>query len=449
MGLWSWLRGKNSVDAVEKSDLSIENWFREFGERQTASGITVNSSSAMTVIAVMACVRVRAQDMAKLPPKIYRIASNGARSEATNHPLWQIFRRPNFYQTWMEFAEFMQMGMLLNGNAFAVVLRNPRGVPIGMLPINPNRVSLWVSPTGDIFYVVARQTLFEIAMLAEFPLKIPADDVFHLRWAAGGDSLMGISPIAQAAEGIGLAKGQEKLAANLMGSGARPSGILTTDKRLSEPVIRRFKAQWDQLHGGVDRSGRTAVLEEGLKFQALTLNSVDMEFIASRKFQLEEVCRIFGVSPTKLGVMEGGIGRMFEQIQLAHYADVVHPDLVRWEQKLTAYFDLPPEIVVTFDETELLRADLKARTDAARSLQTSGITVINESRAAFGLDPISGGDTLLVPANMVTMDQLLNPPAIAPGATPEKPAGPGSDQTGAPAEGGSGDPGGEVPPLAG
>ncbi len=450
MGLWSWITGKNAFPAVEKTDDSIERWFREFGERQTSSGITVNANTAMSVIAVMACVRVRALDMAKLPPKIYRIAKNGARTEARDHPLWQLFRRPNSWQSWLEFSEFMQMGLLLWGNAYAVVLRNPRGVPIAMIPLNPARVSLWEAPGGDVFYQVARQTLHEIAVLADYPTKISSDDMFHLRWASGGDSLMGISPIAQAAEGIGLAKGQERLAANLMGSGARPSGILTTDKRLSEPVIKRFKAQWDALHSGVERSGRTAVLEEGLKFQPLTLNSVDLEFMAARNFQLGEICRIFGVSPVKIGVIDRGTAPAFEQIQLSHYADTVHPDLVRWEQKLTQYFDLPPELIVSFDETELLRADLAARTNAARSLQSTGITTPNESRAAFGLDPDPDGDELLVPANMLPLSTLIHPPVAAPiaGQSVVPKPGLGSDQTGAPAEGGDGDPA-AIPPLQG
>ncbi len=438
MGFWSKLTGgrtDKTVDTVEKA--SLEDWFKEFGGLMTSSGATINQTTAMQVTAVMACVRIRSQDIAKLPTTIYRRNPDGSKTEARDHDLFKIFRRPNDFQTWFEFIEGQQTALLLRGNAYAAVLRNPRGKPLAMIPINPDWVSIYESVTGDIFYQVARNTPHLTAMLSSFPLRIPADDIFHLR-GPSLNSLVGISPIGLAAEAIGLARSQERLAANLMGNGARPSGILSTDGKLTPDVIKRLKDQWDSLHSGADRSGKTAILEQGLKWTALTLNSVDLEFIASRKLQVEEICRAFGVSPIKIGVMDSGVGRAFEQIQLAHYADVVHPDIRRWELKLEQYFNLEPELEVTFDETELLRTDLTSRANAARVLQVSGIATPNESRASFGWNPYKSrpadstpdGDSLLVPANVVPIEKVGE--AAGPG--------PGSDQTGAPAHGGDGDP---------
>jgi HK97 family phage portal protein len=428
MGLWPrFRRGLRKA-----ADNSIEAWFREFGSRTTASNVIVNQSTAMKVTAVMACVRVRSQDVAKLPPKICRLAKDGSKTEARDHFLYPIFRRPNAWQTWFEFCEMMQVALLLRGNAYAVVIRDGRGKPIALVPVNPDRVSLYEAPGGEVFYQVARLGLHETAVLREFGLMIPSDDLVHLRWAASANSLIGLSPITLAAEAVGLAMAQETHAATLAGNGARPSGILTTDKRLTKDVATRLKAQWDSIHGGTGKTGKTAVLEEGLKWQQLTLTSVDMEFIASRKLQVEEICRIFGVSPVKIGVLDAAVGRAFEQVQLAHYADSVHPDLVRWEQKLEMYFELGDELDVAFDETELLRADLAARANAARVLQVSGITTPNESRRGFGLNPYPGGDTLLVPQNVIPIEMAGK---VGPGAP-----GPGSDQTGAPAPGGDGDP---------
>lgn len=434
MSIWSRLFDRTS----KKSGVSIEDWFREFGENKTASGVRVNQSTAMQVTAVLACVRVRSQDVAKLPPLIYRWAADGSRVQATDHFLYSIFRRPNDWQTWFEFCEMMQIGLLLRGNAYAVVLRDGRSKPIAMIPINPSDVSIWEAPGGQIFYQVVRNSLHLRAVLRDFPLLIPSDDIFHLRWASS-NSLLGLSPIGLCAESIGLAKGQEKLAANLVGNGARPSGVLSTDKTLGAVAFERLKAQWNAIHGGVENTGKTIVAEEGLTWQALTLNSVDMEFLASRRMQVEEICRIFGVSPAKVGVLDAGMARAFEQIQLAHYADSIHPDLVRWEQKFETYFQLEDSLQITFDETELLRADLLARANAARVLQVSGIATPNESRATFGFNPYRkrdssvppDGDTLLVPANVVPIDLVGQ--VIAGN-------GPGSDQTGAPADGGLGDP---------
>lgn len=431
MSLWTRVFG-----TARKSADSIDAWFREFGERKTASGIVVNQSTAMRVTTVLACVRVRSQDIAALPPKIYRLLPDGSKAEARDHFLYRLFRRPNAWQTWFEFVEMMQMSMLFRGNAYGVVIRDGRGKPTAIIPINPDRVSLWQATDGSLFYQVMRTGAHETAVLRDFALRISSDDVFHLRWGSQ-NSLVGLSPIALTAEAIGLAMGQERLAANLMGNGARPSGILSTDKRLGNVAFDRLKSQWNAIHGGVENTGKTVIAEEGIKWQALTLNSVDLEFIAARKLQVEEICRIFGVSPVKVGVLDSGVGRAFEQIQLAHYSDVIRPDLVRWEQKIKAYFDLGDDLEVTFDETELLRADLVARANAARVLQVSGITTPNESRRSFGLNPYvtrpdtdPDGDTLFLPNNVVPIDRA----GIVAGP------GPGSDQTGAPAAGGSGDP---------
>lgn len=431
MQLWSRIFG-----GVKKSTGSIEDWFREFGQRKTASGIAVNQSTAMRVTTVLACVRVRSQDVAKLPPKIYRLAADGARAEARDHFLYTLFRRPNAWQTWFEFVEMMQMALLLRGNAYGVVIWDGRGRASAIIPINPDRVSLWQAPDGTLFYQVMRTGSHETAVLRDFPLLIPADDVFHLR-GPSQNSLVGLSTISMAAEAIGLALGQERLAANLMGNGARPSGLLSTDNRLGDTAFERLKLQWNAIHGGVENTGKTVIAEEGIKWQPLTLNSVDLEFIAARKLQVEEICRIFGVSPAKVGVSDGGVARAFEQIQLAHYTDAVHPDLVRWEQKLVAFFGLGDDLEIQFDETELLRSDLAARANAARVLQVSGITTPNESRRSFRLNPYRprpagppDGDTLFLPNNVVPIEKA---------GTVTGP-GPGSDQTGAPAAGGSGDP---------
>jgi HK97 family phage portal protein len=428
MGIWSRISS-----GFKRSKSSVEEWFNEFGfTGRTNSSIFVNQTTAMQVTTVMACVRIRSQDVAKLPPMISRVGKDGTRTDARNEPLFKLFRKPNDWQTWFEFCEMMQVGLLLRGNAYAVVIRDGRGRPLQMVPINPDRVMIYESQKGEIFYSVARAGQHDLFVLREFEIMIPAEDMFHLR-GMSSNSLWGLSPIGLAREAIGLASAQEMHAANLSGNGARPSGVLQTDGKLSEDAAKRLTNSWRNLHTGVANSGKTAILEEGLKWQALTMTSVDMEFIAGRKFQVEEICRIFGVSPAKVGVMDGGAARAFEQIQLAHYTDTVHPDLVRWEQKLTAYFGLADDLDIEFDTTELMRADLAARANAARVLGVSGIATPNEGRRSFGLNPHPEGNVLLVPANMVPISQAGQ-------NTNAGTAGPGSDQTGAPAAGGDGDP---------
>lgn len=432
MGLWSRL---TLAASALRGKMSPDDWWREFGGgTDTRSGIAVNDTTAMRVATVMACVRVTSEDVAKLPPQVYQLKGDGGRSVAQKHFLYNLFRQPNDWQTWFEFCEMMQVSLRMRGNAYAAVKRDFRGQPVAMIPLHPDRVFIYEAPGGEVFYEVARYGLHEMAELREFPSRIPAEDIFHLRWAASRNSLLGISPIGYARETIGLALGQEAWAAELIGNGARPSGVLQADRRLSDDAKERLRKSWDQAHGGSGKTGKTAILEEGLKWQALTLSSVDIEFIAGRRLQAELICQIFRVAPFKVGITEGVSARNVEQVQLQHYTDTVHPDLVRWEQKFQSFFDLPPEIVVSFDESQLLRADLAARANAARVLGMSGIMTPDENRVSFNLNPVGGAaKQLFMPVNMNTIENVAAGNAGAG-------AGLGSDHTGSPADGGNGDP---------
>lgn len=417
------------------SKMSPEEWWDDYGTPlKTNSGMIVNDHSAMSVATVMACVRVSSEDPAKLPVNVYRKKPDGSRQPARDHFLYPILRTPNSWQTWFEFMEFMQVALRLRGNAYAAVLRNGRGVPQQMIPLHPDRVSVYEGPNGAVFYNVTRFGMHETAVMSSFPLMIPAEDIFHLRWAASSVTLVGLSPIGLARETIGLALGQEMHAAKLIGNGARPSGVLQTDKKLSESSADKLARRWASMHGGGDRAGKTAVLEEGLKWQALTMTSVDLEFIAGRRLQAELICQIFRVAPFKVGITTGVTAKNVEEVQLQHYTDTVHPDLVRWEQKFQTFFGLGEDVLVEFDVTHLIRADLVARANAARVLGMSAIATPDENRISFGFNPHGGAaKELFMPVNMATIENVAKGTA---GKTP----GLGSDQSGTPADGGRGDP---------
>jgi HK97 family phage portal protein len=137
----------------------------------------------------------------------------------------------------------MVIAFMLRGNAFAVMTRNMRNQVTALVPINPDRVVLWQSPDGSLFWAVTRSGLHEVAVLKDFQWLIPYEDVFHLK-DVSSDGLVGTSPIMLAREAIGLSLGQEQQYARLMGNGARPSGILTTDQKLDKTSAERLKADW-------------------------------------------------------------------------------------------------------------------------------------------------------------------------------------------------------------
>ena len=374
----------------------------------SATGIQINQQTALQATAVMACVRVLSEDVSKMTPRMYRrytkgIHKNGARElvEPGNHPLARLLVRPNDWQTWPEFCRMMMIAFALRGNGFAVILRNRRGDPVTLVPINPDRVTLWQSPEGTLFWWVTRSGLHELNVLSNMPLLIPYEDVFHLK-DLSADGLVGTSPISLAREAIGLSLAQEQQYARLMGSGARPSGVLTTDQLLTDGTAARLRDSWESMNAGLSNTGRTAILEQGLKWTPLTINSVDLQFLQMRQFQVIEIARIFRVPPHMLGDLSRGTFNNITQQSQEYRNNTLtsHTDL--WEKRFAFTFDLDfNEYEIDFDETALVKADITARFNAYRVSTLTGWETRNEVRVKENMLPLDGLDEPLAPANEI------------------------------------------------
>lgn len=397
------------------------------------SGINVNSTTALTHVAVMICTAILAEDVAKLPVTVYRRTAAGGKEVWRDHPLAVLLARPNDWQTRFEFVEMMQAALVLRGNAYAVKLRDGRGRVMQLVPVSPDQVSLYEAPDGSVFYWVTRLGLHEMAVLSALPPMIAADDMLHLRWMAGRNSLMGLSRVQLMREAIGLGMSQEQMSARVAGSGARPGGILTTENKLGKEAREQLLAAWQAAQGGMRNSGKTAVLEQGLKWQALGMTMVDAEFMAGRQFSLEDIARGFRVPKYKVGIGDSNGPSLVQQDQ-DYLNNVLSSYCERWSARLERDFDIDGvETFVAFDYSHFLKADITSRLNALRVGVISMVYTPNEARASEGLPAVEGGDTLYQPTNMA-------PIGWTPPASGESPAGPGSDQTGAPAGGGDGDP---------
>jgi hypothetical protein len=205
-------------------------------------------------------------------------------------------------------------------------------------------------------------------------------------------------------DAIGLAMAQEQQYSRWIGNGARPSGSLESDARLSDDAAKRLKDRWENFKSGIQNTGSTVVLEEGLKWKQMALNSVDLEFINARQFQIPEVCRLFGVPPHKIFVVDRAASMSIPQQDQDYVNSTIAPDLERWEQKLEQFFDLDRDgINVHFDEGQLLRADVNTRFQTLRVGILTGIITPNEARETEVLPPLPGGDNLLIPANTAAL----------------------------------------------
>ena len=389
------------------------------GSVASASGILISQATAMTVSSVYAAVTIRAKDVARCVPSLYRLNDDGTRDLMTDHPVARLLMRPNRVQTWFEFMRDMMVAFLLRGNAYAVILRDKRGDPQELILVNPDAVMVLESSDGEWFYNMNRIGLFQIAMLREFPVAVPAEDVMHLR-GVGFNMLVATSTIGLARDVIGLAQGQSQQQSRWIANGARPSVILESPRQLTETSAKRLKANWEAFTSGILNVGRTAVLEEGIKANQLQLTSVDLQFIDQCNLTVQDVARFFAVPTRKLAQPDTTRGSTIIQEEQAYVNSTVSPDLEMIEQKWEATFDLGDEnLELDLDETPLLRADPLTRYNLGRIGVLSGLLAPNEWRRGERLPPVPNGDVVQAPVNLAALGSDITGEAADGAGRPE------------------------------
>ncbi len=398
MGLWARLFGRFAAARRDYGDES--SWGPNFFSAHATSGVDVNQATALTATTVLAAVTMLCEDFAKLDPSIYRRNKDGSRSVAEDHELYPLLYMPNDWQNYFEFAEMMQLSLILRGNAYAVKIRDGRGNVIKLIPVNADWVAIWESPDGGIFYRITPNGLHMRAELFGQPFLIPSEDILHIK----GFSLNGIagaSRIQLAKEAIGLTLGYERQAAGYMSQGANSSGILTTDQKLSKDSSERMSADWKDKKGGLQNAGKIVVLEQGLKYQPTTLSAVDAQFIAARNLQIQEVTRIFRIPAHMIGDLARSSQNNIEQLSQEYINLTISGYTRRWSWRLDVDFELRKQgLFVDYDLTQLTRGDQTSRfANYARAI-SGGFWTQNDARKDDGKNPLPGGDVLLQPTNL-------------------------------------------------
>ena len=402
MSLLSRLLGRGGSPVVRK-DYDDDRLWGSAWNSQSATGVNVNQGTALKATAVLACVIMLCEDFAKLTPTVYKRGKDGERDPAIEHPLYELLYRPNDWQDYFQFAEMMQFSLVMRGNAYAVKIRDGRGTVVKLIPVNADWVALWEAPDGSLFYRVTPNGLHMLAELARQPFLIPAEDVLHVR-GFSMNGLIGASRIALANEAIGLSIAYERQASQFAGQGASLSGVLTTDQKLTPDAAARMAADWKGMKSGLQNAGKIAVLEQGLKFQEMTLSAADAQFIASRGMQISEIARIWRIPAHMIGALERATNNNIAQMATEYMNLTLSSYTCRWAWRWDVDFDLRVQgLFVDYDTTALTRADQGARySNYARGIM-SGFLTPNEARIDDGRDPKPNGDNLLEPANMSIM----------------------------------------------
>lgn len=400
-------RSRNPIRTVKSSPDGI--WDDFSGGTRSVTGITVNQYTSLNATAVLAAVTMLAEDVAKLPWSIYRNADDKSRTEAKDHFLYDLLDEPNEWQNGLEFREMLQVGLILRGNGYAIIERDGRGRPIALLPWNPDRVIPWLATSGHIFYRPLAHNIHEQALLRRIAPQllgsqqlVPFDDMLHIR-GFSLDGLEGMSRITMAKEAIALGLSQEQQAARWMGQGAKPSGMLTTDQKLTKEGAERIATDIKENWGGLRNSGRVIVGEQGLKFQPFSMTSADLEFIASRQFQLQDVARVFRIPPHMIGELSRSTNNNISQMAQEYINFTLTGYTNRWRAKLSSTFGLRKQgLSIEFDYRDLTTADMTSRINNWRVLLMSGIATSNEARVNLDLprSDDDGADDLHFPTNM-------------------------------------------------
>lgn len=377
-------------------------WSFLFGA--TASGKRVDERTAMQTTAVYACVRVLAEAVAGLPLHLYRRRDDGGKEKALEHPLYRILHdEPNPEMTSFIFRETLMSHLLLWGNAYAQVIRNGRGEVVGLYPLLPDRMEVDRDKAGNVVY---RYTPSDEARFRGATVTLPPTQVLHVP-GLGFDGLVGYSPIAMAKQAIGLSMAAEEYAASYLRNGANPSGVLEHPGTLKDPS--RVRDSWQGAFGGSANSGKVAVLEEGMKYQPISLSPEASQLIQTRKFQIDEIARIFRVPPHMVGDLEKSSFSNIEQQALEFVKYSLGPWVTRWEQSIHRCLLTEaekPSLFVKFNVEGLLRGDYASRMSGYATARQNGWMSANDIRELEDMDriaPQDGGDVYLVNGNMIPL----------------------------------------------
>lgn len=374
---------------------------------KSISGQYVNEFSAMRVSAVYACVRILAESIAALPLHVYEYRNSG-KERVVNHPLYFILHdAPNPEMTSFVFRETMMTHLLLWGNCYAQIIRDRgRGnCVMGLYPLLPNRMT--VERDNDEIVYRYTPTTAERQFDKSAQVTFQRHEVLHIP-ALGFNGLIGYSPIAMARNAIGVAIATEEFGAKFFENGARPSGILTHPGTLKDPS--KLRESWQQVYGGSENTGKIAVLEEGVKYESISIPPDDAQFLDTRKFQINEIARIFRVPPHMLADLERATFSNITHQSLEFVMYSLMPWLIRWEQNLCKALLLPNErgrFFVKFSVEGLLRGDYETRMRGYQLAIQNGIMSVNEVRELEDFNPIpkeAGGDLHLVNGNVAKLE---------------------------------------------
>ena len=374
---------------------------------RTTSGKPVNERTAMQTTAVYTCVRILAEAIASLPLHVYEYQDDGGKKLVHDHSLYYLLHdEPNPEMTSFVFRETLMSHLLIWGNAYAQIIRDGAGRVLGLYPLLPDKMDVQRDDKGNIYYVYSRNS-DENPMFKEYGnIKLKAEDVLHIP-GLGFDGLIGYSPIAMAKNAVGMTLACEEYGASFFANGANPGGVLEHPGVLKDPS--KVRESWNSVYRGVNNAHKIAVLEEGMKYQQIGIPPEEAQFLETRKFQINEIARLYRIPPHMVGDLDKSSFSNIEQQSLEFVKYTLDPWVIRWEQSLQRSLLLPGEkgkYFIKLNVDGLLRGDYQSRMNGYAVGRQNGWFSANDIREMENMNPIpdeKGGNLYLINGAMTKL----------------------------------------------
>lgn len=392
------LFGAMTRPRAEISSLPMDEWVKlQSGGNLSATGIYVSPETSLRYTTVLICVRVLAESVASLPCILYKRRKDGGKDRATEHPLYKVLHdQANSWNSAFEYTEGTMVNLAMRGNGYSYVERNRNGQTIGLVPLNPDGVTITQAFDWSPKY--------EATMPDNKKAKLSTKDMHHIRGPLP-KGYVGRSMISLAREAIGLGMAAEAFGSNMFRNGVKPSGVLKHPKVIGPAATENLRQQFAERYAGLENSGKPILLEEGMDWVSMNIAPKDAEFIDGRKFQRSEIAGIFRVPAHLVNDLEKAT---FSNIEFQTLDFVIHslrPWLVRWEQAINRDLltekDRAEGYFCEFLLDAMLRGDTKARYEAYSSAIQNKWMSANEARIKENMNPREGGDVFENPAIQV------------------------------------------------
>jgi HK97 family phage portal protein len=403
-------------------------WFRilEGAAGHWQRNIEIKRDLVLSNHADFACRTLIASDISKLRIKLVERDAEGVWTETTNTAYSPVLRKPNHYQTRMQFIETWVLSKLQHGNTYVLKGRDGRGVVNKLYVLDPNLVTPMIVDTGDVYYQLSADNLTGL----QSAVMVPASEIIHDRYNTLFHPLVGLSPIfaggLAAMQGIAI----QNDSALFFRNGARPGGVLTAPGAIEDETAARIKEYWDTNFAG-DNSGKVAVLGDNLKYEPMKAKATDSQMIEQLKWSAEIICSVYHVPPYKIGVGQMPTNNNVQALNVEYYSQCLQVLIEAMELCLDEGLDMKEAVGTEFDTDNLLRMDSVTQMDVLD--KSKGIMTPNEQRQRLGLKAVAGGNSPMLQQQNFSLEALSKrdakedpfgkaaAPPTEP-ATPEEPA---------------------------